>query len=406
MAVSPPSPTFIAANDHGGAQTPKAVVMHATVTSDNAGTARAVVRNWNASSVKSSAHYVIDAGEVIQAVGDHTVAYHCGYNQNTIGVEMCDEQTGPATRWSDADSEAIIARSARIVGRLCAAYGIAPVRPSVEDLKRKGPHGVYGHNDSRLAFGNTTHSDPRDFPWSDFMAQAKAEHRRLTAPAPAPVRHSVLTWNVKTGRPWSTAVLPALKDMLADNRPDTVCLQECYDAPLLAGLIPGYGYAYQAYGFDPETPGYIEEHSANVMLVRDGVTPKWTKAYEMSLSWKGPQMGIMHDPRIHRRVTTAEDGELCRVVNVHGPFGAGPKAETLTWARAELEALAALGDPVMFIGDWNIEFAELVKAMGPKATVDGGAPDMVAFANCREVSSVRLGNYGSDHAPKMWTFEA
>lgn len=185
-----PQVPFIPARHHGGSQTPKAIVMHATVSSDNKGTARQIATWWNGpTSPMSSAHYTVDPGEVIQSVGDHTVAYHCGFNANSIGVEMCDEQVGPAARWQDADSTAIIRRAANLVAQLCLAYGIEPVRPTIAQLKAKGPHGIYGHNDSRLAFGGTTHSDPRDFPWPMFMRLVRKEVRRLrkAAQTPAPV---------------------------------------------------------------------------------------------------------------------------------------------------------------------------------------------------------------------------
>lgn len=172
----PPSPPFIRARRHGGRQTPKAIVIHGTVSSDNAGTARNIARWWNGpTSPMSSCHYVVDPAEVIQCVGDHTIAYHCGYNTGSIGVELCDEQAGPASRWEDADSQAILRRAARLVAELCLAYGIDPKRPSIAELKRKGPHGIYGHNDSRLAFGRTTHTDPRDFNWPRFIRMVNEE---------------------------------------------------------------------------------------------------------------------------------------------------------------------------------------------------------------------------------------
>lgn len=221
-----------------------------------------------------------------------------------------------------------------------------------------------------------------------------------------PSRLSVFTHNIKSGRDWSDDVLPKTNALLAATTPGVACLQECYDAPDLRGLVPSYGYVYQSVGLGPETPGYIEEHSANVILVRDGVEVKARAAYEMTQSWKGPKLGLMHDPRIHRRVTVNEDDETWRIVNVHGPFGDAARREFLAWAREEFEALVALGDPVIFIGDWNVDFETLKNAMGPLATVDGGAPDMVATANCREVDSKNLGPNDSDHPAKKWLFEA
>lgn len=177
---APPSPPFIPARHRGGKQTPKAIVLHGTVSSDNAGTARQIATWWNGpTSPVSSAHYTVDPKEIIQSVGDHTVAFHCGFNQDSIAIEFCDEQQGPASRWQDADSQAILQRAARLVAQLMLAYKIKLVRPTTAALKRKGPHGVYGHNDSRLAFGGTTHTDPKDFPWEQFFGFVRLEVKRL-----------------------------------------------------------------------------------------------------------------------------------------------------------------------------------------------------------------------------------
>jgi len=184
----PPSPPFIKARYQGGPQKPKAVVLHGTVSSDDKGTARNIANWWaGPTSPMSSAHYVRDAHEVIQCVGDHRIAYHCGYNKDSIGYEFCDEQKGPKSRWQDEDSLAILRGAARDVAKLCLAYDIEPRRPSIADLKAKGPHGIYSHNDSRLAFGGTTHTDPRDFPWAQFMRLVRREIKRLKAEAETPV---------------------------------------------------------------------------------------------------------------------------------------------------------------------------------------------------------------------------
>lgn len=177
---APPSPPFIGARYKGGSQTPKAIVLHGTVSSDNPGTARNIARWWAGStSPKTSCHYVVDPREVIQCVGDHTIAFHCGSNSNTIGVEFCDEQTGSARRWDDADSQMILKRGARLVAELSLAYGIAVKRPSITALKLRGKHGIYSHDDSRRAFGNTSHTDPRDFPWDRFMGMVRNEVLRI-----------------------------------------------------------------------------------------------------------------------------------------------------------------------------------------------------------------------------------
>lgn len=192
----PPVRPFIHARHRGGSQTPKALVLHGTVSSDNVGTARNIANWWaGPGSPLTSAHYVVDPREDIQCVGDHTVAYHCGYNTGSIAIEFCDEEKGPANRWDDADSRAILQRGARLAAELCLAYDIEVRRPTVAELKKKGPHGIYGHNDSRLAFGHTTHRDPLDFPWKRFLAMVRHEIAVIRAagdPAPQPTPKSVL----------------------------------------------------------------------------------------------------------------------------------------------------------------------------------------------------------------------
>jgi hypothetical protein len=34
-------------------------------------------------------------------VGDHTIAFHCGYNHDSIGIELCDMPSQDKTRWDD-----------------------------------------------------------------------------------------------------------------------------------------------------------------------------------------------------------------------------------------------------------------------------------------------------------------
>src|SRR4051812_38454057 len=82
--IAPPSPRMDPARWKGRPQTPTLIVLHSTVTSTIAGAARAVARFFATEDNATSAHYVVDAAEVIQCVGDHTEAYHCGYNHDSI----------------------------------------------------------------------------------------------------------------------------------------------------------------------------------------------------------------------------------------------------------------------------------------------------------------------------------
>lgn len=183
MTFAAPVVPVINARWKGGAQTPKRIVIHGTVTPCGTGWARKVAaffRDHDDPNRKTSAHYTVDPGEVIQSVGDHTVAFHCGHNQDSIGVELCDPQTGSGSRWADASHRAMLKRAATHVAQLCLAYDIPADHLTIDEI-RDGKRGIYGHNDSRLAYpGSTTHSDPGpDFPWSWFIDITRSEILRL-----------------------------------------------------------------------------------------------------------------------------------------------------------------------------------------------------------------------------------
>lgn len=177
----PPSPPFIAARWHGGKQTPKTIVIHGTVSPCRTGQARATAQFFaqRPATGKTSAHYSVDPAEVYQSVGDHVVAYHCGHNQDSIGIELCDPQTGFGARWSDANHKAMLKVAATLVAELCLAYKIPAIRVTPSALKA-GKHGICGHVDMSLAFHQSTHTDPGpDFPWTDFIHDVKSEIARL-----------------------------------------------------------------------------------------------------------------------------------------------------------------------------------------------------------------------------------
>jgi len=216
---------------------------------------------------------------------------------------------------------------------------------------------------------------------------------------------STFLWNVKAGRSWANAILPELNKMLAAEQPDTVGLLEAYDAPDLRGLVPGYSYVYQALGFEPETAGYVEEHSECVVLVRDGLEVKAREAIEMQTSWKGPVVGAMHDPRIIRRVTVEKNGVACRPIYGHGPFGKDAVAEFDAEMVDQLDGLGELG-PVMALADWNQDNATVTAKVGTPAgaKVDGGGIDLAVYKSCVKIKGQNLGPHGSDHDAKIWTF--
>lgn len=173
-----PSPPFIAARWMGGSQTPKLIVLHSTVGPTKAGSARGVANFFARETNKTSAHYVVDEGEVIQCVKDHVVAYHCGYNQDSIGVEMCDYPSDKASRWDDAEHLRLERRTARLVAELCMAYDIRPYYVPAIALKL-GVRGITTHAQMSLAFKASTHWDPGAWRRFRFMRRVRRQVARI-----------------------------------------------------------------------------------------------------------------------------------------------------------------------------------------------------------------------------------
>lgn len=171
-----PSPPFIAARWHGGAQTPKRIVLHSTVSPCKPGQARAVAQFFAREDNKTSAHYCVDPDEVVQCVHDHEVAYHCGYNQDSIGVEMCEYPSLlNLARWLAPSQVKMRRRTQRLVAQLCLAYDI-PAHFLTVDRLLAGENGITTHNNMSKAYKRSTHWDPGVWPRRMFM---RAVRRRI-----------------------------------------------------------------------------------------------------------------------------------------------------------------------------------------------------------------------------------
>lgn len=201
MNYPAPTPPMIHARYFGGAQTPGLIVMHSTVTPTKGGAARGVANFFATENQKTSAHYTVDATEIFQCVGDHQVAYHCGYNQNSIGIEMCDmpvlgamdhwlvpksQRTGAQPifhggritplSWIEPAHRTMLSRTAHLTAQLCLAYGI-PVRlldnSELADWDTRGKQakdgGIVTHAQMSAVFKQSDHWDPGAWPAKLFL---------------------------------------------------------------------------------------------------------------------------------------------------------------------------------------------------------------------------------------------
>lgn len=115
----------------------------------------------------SSYHGITDTDEsVIPAVDDNQVAYAAG-GANAFGVHLCIPGKAGQTeqQWLDADSTAHIQSAAWWLKQKSIEHAIPLVRLTVRQMQQ-GASGYCDHNDVRLAFGETDHTDvgPK-FPW-------------------------------------------------------------------------------------------------------------------------------------------------------------------------------------------------------------------------------------------------
>lgn len=200
-----PSPDRMNSPHHGGLQVPTLIVIHGSVSPCVPGGARAIGRVFQGSRV-ASAHYGIDPSEVIQYVGDHTVAYHCGYNQNSLGLEMCmypkhnlddwvadnlekEAEHVPSRmtiKWLSKNHRAMLGKTARLTAELCLAYDIPPRFVSTSKLrvwdrngKRAKDGGITTHNLMSKTFRKSTHWDPGVWPRLVFMRRVKYWYKKL-----------------------------------------------------------------------------------------------------------------------------------------------------------------------------------------------------------------------------------
>ena len=119
-----------------------------------------------------SAHYCCDNNSIVQCVELADSAWTVGNtpgNHRGINFEFAGFAGQTPAQWGDAYSTAMLERVAPYFRSDAARYNIPLRRCSVSDLEAFRP-GVTSHNDLRLAFGVTTHTDPGpNFPWSWFI---------------------------------------------------------------------------------------------------------------------------------------------------------------------------------------------------------------------------------------------
>lgn len=173
-----------AEGNYGGPQDPTngLIVLHSMVYPCKPGAVEAVGGFFSVfhPDNPTSAHYGVDPVKVGQYVPDHRIAYHCGHNTNSLGVEMADMSTTDITRWEDKAHVMMMQKATLLVAQLCLAYNIRPYYVGWIRLKL-GIKGVTTHAQMTKAFRQSTHTDPGAWPRKVFMRKVRENIRIIKA---------------------------------------------------------------------------------------------------------------------------------------------------------------------------------------------------------------------------------
>jgi N-acetyl-anhydromuramyl-L-alanine amidase AmpD len=134
----------------------------------------------------TSAHYNVDAYEIIQSVLEPDTAFHAKQvNDFSIGIEHGGRAAQTAQQWADDFSKRMLERSAALTAEICARYRIPPVQLTPAQI-REGRAGICGHADVSAAYepGNPkAHWDPGEaFPWERYLEMVSRELAKESEP--------------------------------------------------------------------------------------------------------------------------------------------------------------------------------------------------------------------------------
>ncbi len=146
------------------------LVIHATVSPTKPGGAEANAHYFQSAAAGGAAHYVVDVSESVCCVDEDQKAAHAPPNAGSIGLELCDPQSGDPSRWQDADHQAMLLKAAPLCADICARHSLPIVWLDVPALLR-GDKGITSHANVAAAWRQSDHTDPGpDFPVGQFLA--------------------------------------------------------------------------------------------------------------------------------------------------------------------------------------------------------------------------------------------
>ena len=163
------------------------LVVHSMEMDERPDTAEACANYFARTDVKASAHVCVDTNSAVDCVRDMDVAYAApGANHDGLHMELAGRARQSRAEWLDPFGAAMLTGPA--AGWLAEKAGLYRIPLEYVDaarLKAGGARGVTTHNEVRLAFGKTTHTDPgAGFPMDVLLDAARRAAGGGSAPIP------------------------------------------------------------------------------------------------------------------------------------------------------------------------------------------------------------------------------
>jgi len=182
---------------YGGKTPKKWIVIHCTSNTASA-VNEAAYAKWRTDNVSS--HYYVDGKDIVQSLDTDLRAHHVGStigNNGGIAYEITGLVSWPRSKWLSSVAWHLLGPA---IARDCAHHEI-PVRLlSVRDIKA-GRGGIITHNQARIAWGGTDHTDPGpNFPLDHLIKIIKDGDEMPTADEIAKAVYDRLSWTVKQGQ--------------------------------------------------------------------------------------------------------------------------------------------------------------------------------------------------------------
>lgn len=160
-------------NNHGSQSNKRYIAIHNTA---NDATAEEEASYAKRRTDSVSSHYYVDSNSIVQSLDTDLRAWHAGSsegNSRAIAYEITGVNGWTRAQWLDRVAWDLLAGQIR---KDCAAHGITARDLSVAQIRAGDLTGVITHNEMRLAWGGTTHTDPGpNFPMDHLIALINEE---------------------------------------------------------------------------------------------------------------------------------------------------------------------------------------------------------------------------------------